>query len=358
MPRPKKTPNTADMLEVARLYYVKDIAKQKIARRFGIDGRTVNRLLDEARKRRLVRIDILAMDESGLGAKLKAKHKHLHDVFLVESGPVKTALQYDEILRKLALVAADVFNDAWERHPSNKALHVGVSGGETLLAFANAVPELERKNVYVHSLAIVGHGRLQNSAVHILPLVNASTLWLRNGRIPAMLEYATIEPFPLMEPGPEARAKAETELDRIEKHKSIREVVQDMNHVDIAFAGLGVVKPPKDATAAMKSRLTIMGLLQSIVTADQLESEGAVADLAYNIMDATGRTKEKWRFFITAGHYSEHPGIRFFQDMVNTPGKKVVVIAGPHKVEAIKAGLAAKAFNVLISDSHSVSQIA
>ena len=47
MARPKKTPDTALMLDVARLYYEKELTKQKIAQRLRIDTREVTWLLGQ-----------------------------------------------------------------------------------------------------------------------------------------------------------------------------------------------------------------------------------------------------------------------------------------------------------------------
>jgi|GEM_PF-1230246 len=356
MPRPKKTPDTAAMLEAARLYYEKELPKQKIAQRLGIDAREVTWLLNEARRLRLVRIDILAMAEGELEQKLRGKFPHLEKTLIVSGPPITTADQYSRMLRKWALVAADYFNELVDHHARSKPLHVGISGGETLLEFVNAVPERVRPNVYIHTTALVGHGRLHKAANHILPIVNASVLWSRCGRLPGNhVEYATVPPYDVAKPGAEARAAVEAELDKLAANRPIREVIEAMNGLDVAFAGIGMVNPK--ATPALRNRISMTGLLHSIVTPDQLEAEGAIADFSYNLIDGEGRSKEKWRFFLTAGHYTDHPGLAFFQRMVAT-GRKVVAIAGAHKIPAIKAALAAKAFNVWITDQHSAEALA
>ncbi len=355
MPRPKKTPDTAHMLDVARLYYEKEQPKQKIARRFGMDAREVTWLLNEARRLRLVRIDILALAEGDLEARIREKFPHLEKVVIVEGGEVKTIKDYEGLLRKWALLAADYFNELYERHGRNKPFHVGVTGGSTLFEFVSAVTHLERNNVQIHTTALVGRGRLYKSASHIDPIVNASILWSRCGGS-GICEYATVTPYEFAKPGPEARASVDAELERLARMKPIREVIEAMDNIDVAFAGVGMVNPK--ATPALRNRISSWALLQPIVSPQQLEEvEGAVADFSYNLIDAAGTSKEKWRFFLTAGHYSEHTGIGFYKHMVES-GKKVVAIAGAHKIPGIKAALAAKAFNVWFTDQHSAEAIA
>ena len=132
-----------------------------------------------------------------------------------------------------------------------------------------------------------------------------------------------------------------------------------MDGLDAAFVTIGNVTPPPEAPPALRNRLrvSIAELMQPLVTQEQLEAEGALADFSGILLDAAGKSKEKWRFFLTAGHYSDHPGIAFFQHMV-TEGRKVVAIAGAYKLPAVRAALAAKALNVLVTDEYSAKELA
>src|SRR5450631_4785306 len=86
MARPKKTADTGLMLEVTRLYYDKELPRLRIAKRLGLDSREVTFLLDEAKRLRLVRIDIMGMAESELERRFTLKYPHVHKAIII-AGP-------------------------------------------------------------------------------------------------------------------------------------------------------------------------------------------------------------------------------------------------------------------------------
>ena len=167
MPRPKKTPDTAAMLEAAHLYYEKELSKQKIADRLRVDPREVTWLLSEARRLRLVRIDIPGLPENELADRVAEKFQ-LEKVLIAvgqrdRDKPLapKTSDQYDAMLRNCGVLAADYFNQLADS-AGTKPFHAGVSGGETVLEFVNAVQERERKNVHIYTTALIGGGGYRN----------------------------------------------------------------------------------------------------------------------------------------------------------------------------------------------------
>ena len=221
--RPKEVPNTEQMLTVARLFYKNELTKQEIARRERIDSRKVTALLKEAREQGLVRINIFETTESHLISRVQKKYPHLLNVLIVSGPETKTARQYGEFLKRAALVGANYFDELVRQHDQKKRgqpLHVGISGGETLLEFVNAVPQRDRENVYIHVTALVGTGRLHKSTSLVHPIVTASILWSRAGSLPGHCEYATVSPFVTEGPGPAALAAVEEELKKVEGNKT------------------------------------------------------------------------------------------------------------------------------------------
>jgi DNA-binding transcriptional regulator LsrR (DeoR family) len=232
-----------------------------------------------------------------------------------------------------------------------RPLHVGISGGETLLSFANAVTECQREHVHIYTSALVGRGRLRDEASHVDPLVNATVLWAKCGRLPGHCHYATVPPYDAL-----TRGQIGGELRELLKRQPIREVIADMNRINVAFAGLGLVKPTNPGLA---NQLTMTGLLEEIVPREALDREGATGDLAYCLFDETGNrsTKYNWEFFLTAGACGDDPegrGLGFYKQMVKDrkQKKKVIVIAGSLKQPAIGPALKAKLFNVWITDAN------
>jgi DNA-binding transcriptional regulator LsrR (DeoR family) len=359
MPRPKETLDENLMLQAARLFYQDGLTKEKIRQRLNLhDRRRVTSLLNEAKEKRRVRIyiDDIKID-SGLEQKLRTKFNHLEKVIILPGKPVTTADQYTALLKRWGGIAADYFDHFLDEHP-DKIVHVGISGGETLLEFVNAVPSRPRAKVHVYATACVGRGRSDITSSHIDPVVNATLLWAKSGLLPGNCHYATVPPYnDLKERGTRARSSITDELNELAAREAIRVVIEAMEKLDIAFGGIGVVNPTSGDAVHM-SRVTMAGLLKpiSVNIEKELAREKAAADFAYCLVDGDGKPNPEWNFFILAGHYSKHPGIDFYRHMVDS-GKKVVTMAGPYKIAAIVACLKARAFNVWITDEDSAQQV-
>jgi DNA-binding transcriptional regulator LsrR (DeoR family) len=364
MPRQRKVATTAEMLEAARLFYRQKLQKREIARRLSTDIRAVTWLLKQAEDQGLVKVYIHETTETDLQHRVLQKFPHLKEALIVSvpstaeaSQPtIQTATKSHqdgsnprpdaEILRRLAVLAAEYF-DRLVDNQARRTLRVGVTGGESLLEFANAVPDRKREGVHFYPTALVGRGRSPSSAFHVDAVANATILWARSGRFQDHCHYATVSPYDSKKRGMPARAFIQAELKRIADSTSIKAVVKEMDKIDIAFAGVGIVNPT--------GRMTMTGLLNPIVTAQELRDEGAVADFCYNLIDDQGLGQDRWQFFLTAGHYSQYRGLAFFHHMVET-GKRVVAIAGPRKLPAVMAALKAKVFNVWITDSATANE--
>jgi DNA-binding transcriptional regulator LsrR (DeoR family) len=99
------------------------------------------------------------------------------------------------------------------------------------------------------------------------------------------------------------------------------------------------------------------GLLKALgVDLDILVSQKAVGDISYNLFDDKGQGRPEWQFFITAGHGSKHTGVDFYRHLVEQ-GRKVIVMAGIRKEAALRVGLNARLFNVLITDVHTTQRL-
>jgi deoxyribonucleoside regulator len=345
------------MLQAVRLFYDEDngLSRQEIAKRLNKDAREISWLLEKAREDGIVRIDILIPAEAELKRKFQERYPHVLDVVILETRPVKTPDQYNDLLRKFAAAAADYYTGLLDGYLEARPVHVGLSGGETISEIAAALSPRTRKNLYFHALSMIGYARFSKGVHHVLPSINAHFFWLKAGRVgptkgQSHIEFATVAPYDSTKPGPEARAQVEAELDRLAAKKNIREVIEAMDSLDIVFPGLGLVNPPEDKPAFC-NRLGMTGILQNVVTPEQLVAEGAVGEMCGMMFDAQGRSKDKWRFFLSAGHYSEHPGLEFFRHMAAQPDKRVIVIAGTFKENALRAALRGKLFNALITDS-------
>ncbi len=357
MSRPKKKdPTTAEMLRASRLFYKDNWNRKQIAAEMNTDIRGVTKILKQAQQQGVVRIQIHETVESGLEQSLRAKFPHLQRALIATGGQITTPDKHAELHQRWALMAADYFDELYESHPDDRPLHVGVTGGEHVLEFVNAVPERDRRNLFIHVTALVGRGPLSESASHVDPVVNANILWSHSGRLSGHCEYATVSPYVTKGPGPAARRAVREEIEKVEANQTVIGVVKDMDRIDVVFVGIGSVNPGR-VHPVTRNRVTMTGLLENIVTPQQLAREGAIGDLSYCPFDRHGKSQKKWQFFLTAGHFSKHPGVKFYKRMVAT-GKKVVAFGGPYKLDAIKVALKAKMFNVWITDEHTARQIA
>src|SRR5580700_7066223 len=105
--RPKDTPSTAQMLEVARLFYKDGWTKLKIAKNQHIDNRKVTWLLDQAKDLGVVTISFHETRQSELEDQVRERFRHLRKVMVVPGPEIKTPEQYEAFLPRSASVAAD-----------------------------------------------------------------------------------------------------------------------------------------------------------------------------------------------------------------------------------------------------------
>lgn len=338
------------MLKVAKWYYDKDWLKTKIQKQLEAESgqeveiRAVTRILEQARSRGIVQISFSdPKPESTLERELRERFK-LHKVITVPTLPDEP---YGDLVKRWAQRAAAYFDElAAEGDP----LHVGISGGGTQLAFANAVRERPRKNVHIYTTAFIGRGRFNESTSHIDPLVNATILAMKCGNQPGQCHYATVPPYNRQD-----RREIDAELDRLVEARPISDILHEMRlHMNLAFVGIGHILSPANYSGS-RDHMTMTGLLNTIVDPRALADDGAFGDISCCIFDRAGQSKDRWRYFLTAGDGDLDPtkrGIGFFRSIIRDPKRmgKVVVMAGAYKRNLLPVVLQAGLCNVLITD--------
>jgi DNA-binding transcriptional regulator LsrR (DeoR family) len=168
------------------------------------------------------------------------------------------------------------------------------------------------------------------------------------------------------------RNEISDQLAELWRTDTIKNVIIGMRQLDIVFAGLGVVDPSSASIAfspKQLDRFTMTGILKPLgIEPRELAAEGAVGDICCCLFNADGDeqpkdshgkilSKERWRFFLTAGH--EEPklrGVERYRNLVHE-GKTVVVIAGVNKEPAIRAALKGKLFNYWITDDETATNV-
>ncbi|MGC2662038.1 MAG: sugar-binding domain-containing protein [Bryobacteraceae bacterium] len=347
MARPPKKITPADIYTAAYLFYEKKKNRTFIAGKMGIDPRRVTQLLKHAVDNDVVRVQVYQTAEVAVEQGVRERFPKLDRVLVVPGSQIETEKQCDDLFRRMGRLAADYFERLYEEHPRGRPLHVGLTGGARLLEFSSAVSVRDRKEVRVHVTALVGRGQLGETESHVEPNVAASILWTHCGSFAGQCEYETVEPY--RDTGSIGKT-----LKRLEGIPSIKAIVQDMDDLDVVFAGFGFLNNP-DATDAWENRITMGSLLKSHVEPKQLSR--AVGDFCYCPFDADGNGDARWRLFLTAGHYSECGGIDFDKRMVARK-RPVVGFGGPRLLPVIKAALKGEIINVLIIDEHSARELA
>lgn len=358
MPRAK---SATDVLEAARLYYKEEQTKDYISKKMKIDARTVTALLKRAREEGIVDIrireDVLNLS---LEQQLKARFRHLERVLtLPRLGPIGTPEQHGELIRRLGVLSAQYFEDFMAKH--HGPVHLAVSGGVSVFEIVNAIERKPRPNLFIHVTAIVGYGMLDKDASHLIPAANASLLWEKSGRnTGSHLSYATAAPLGPLPP----------DLDELAKNNSVRDVLNDMEKINFVLAGLGTVVRDKHApplrrdVKTLRNQLSMTELLRPLISLRELKRLKAIGDFSYNLYGADGEelmnpksaTSEPLRFFLTPGYGKADQGLAFYRQLVKKK-KPVLAIAGPFKLEAIRAALKGKLMNIWVTDEQTAQEV-
>ncbi len=369
MPMPRLTYSDSQLIEVATLFYRDRLLRKAIAMRMNTDIRGVTHMLDLAHERRLVQIQISETVDTSLADRLQKAHPHLQRVLIVGGIAITKDSQeelYLERIQRFASVAATHFDEIVEGHAGPKPLQVGVTGGESCLELANAL-SVRPRNVEIHATSVIPHGDVALTGSHVDPSTNATIMWSRSGRLSERCHYVTATPYTPRKSGPVARKRMQDEIAALSRNEHVKKAIGRLADLDVAVVGVGILEPPV-LRRTLKDRLTMTSLLEHVVDGSVLCDEGAIGDVSYCLLDRNGEERpvdssgkplprERWRMFITAGHYeTKLRGAQFYSHMVDS-GKPVIAIAGPFKAPAIRAALKARVFSVLVTDEHTIRQL-
>jgi DNA-binding transcriptional regulator LsrR (DeoR family) len=381
MPRPKKEYKHDDLKQVAQLHHengkgwteIAEILRKQDPEKFAkLTDDEVHRMDTRAKDEQVITFHYSESETEfqKLEQAIVKLLPFLKRVVIVEDDP---ASDYELLLQKFAKRGSDYFDNAWQQTSKKRPLRVGMCGGITLAAFANRVVAKDRPNVEIHALALVGQGCEPRSAedtrqfAHVNPIVTATTLWMKCGSKLENLKYVTVQPI--------NREKDATfllnDLKRLKADPGIQHCIRDMEKMDIFFAAIGNVEP-QDGEDEFAAQVSSTHLLHPVVQRESLIKAGIVGEMGYNFFDSRGQvpTKGRWDYILTPGSLANPPrGVDFYGDIVD-PGlhfrhdfwkskvvppapriaKRVVVMAGRGKEDALKAALRGALFNVWITD--------
>jgi deoxyribonucleoside regulator len=318
------------LYKVAQLYYEGGIKKYEIGKLVNQSPSQVGNLLAEARKKGIVKIEIGLPRLQLLQNKLKSTFGLL-DVIVVP---------YDAdcpgLLKQLGQAAAEYFEDS-----VLDGAKVALGGGYLMYEMISALSERKR-DVQLFPAAIIGRG---SDVTHIDPMILVTLLWAKSGHLQRRAHYVTVTPLERIGD----RRQVQKHYSQLRRNKKVHDLFEAMKTVDWVFASIGGLNADDDYVSA--TQYATKNLMDEMkLDDDDLKKEGVVGDIVYSFFNGSGDTKPSLDIGITLG-------VRHLKAMVQDSKKRVVVVAGSYKLEALKAVLRGQICNVLITDANAADRL-
>ena len=294
-------------VQVSKLYYLDGVTQAEIGKKLNLSRPTISRLLQFAREKNIVKISIndpLSNIED-LQHQLKEKYQ-LKDVIISTPESNETA----EILSSLGKATARYLD---KKVKDNDV--IGVSWGRTLVSVARQLIPNDRKNVQVIYLkGTVANSTHNNYVVEVTKCFNK-----------CYHTQAQILPLPLIFENKQIK-------EMVIKDKFINEILDTGKRTSVAL--FTVETTEQDAT------LFELGYFndQQIKTLQ----EKAAGDLVTRFIDERGK--------IVDDQVNDRT-VAIALDDLKHARESVLIAGGMNKLKAIKAALAGKYANVLVTDS-------
>jgi len=298
------------LVRAARLYYEDGLSQGEVARRMGLSGATVSRVLAAARERGIVEVRI--HDPRSPVRRVADLERQLVERFGLTDARVGTPNGGPaQALHMVGRLAADLFGER-----IGQMNRVGLSWGSTLEAFVAEVPE-------------------RVAAVQVLPLAGGNpgldTAGAGGTLVQALARRCGVEPSRFLAPAivesPQTKAAITSE-------SAIRKALEQAAQVDHAFVGIGTFGVRSSATIVEDMRLS--------------EAESATFLAQKPAGDLTGR------FFDDAGQELGSPTsdrvIAVTLDDLRRVPCVIGLAAGVEKARGVQAALHTGVLDVVVLD--------
>ena len=293
-------------INVAKLYYRSDYSQQKIAQELGVSRPSISRLLQYAKDKGYVNIQIVdpVEDMSHMEQRLKDK-LHLKDVKIASS----TINDEEEIKKYIGITAARYLDSIIKDGDI-----IGVGWGTTLYNMSQAlVPKAIKGSQVVQLEGGISHSEWNNYAREILESFAAN--------FDTVAQYL---PLPVI-----FDTKETKEL--VDRDRYIKRVLELGRHANIAIFSVGTVRPN-----ALFFRLGYTGIEEQ-----EKIQKSSVGDICSRFFDVEGRICNRDLDDRTVGITLSELRDKEFSIMIS---------GGEAKINAIKAALKGRYANVLITD--------
>ncbi|MCT8975644.1 sugar-binding transcriptional regulator [Clostridium sp. CX1] len=300
-------------VEVARLYYQSDYSQQQIATQLGISRPTISRLLQYAKEKGYVRIDIMDpfADLDKLAHQLKEKY-NLRDVRVVFS-PTDDHISIREYISK---EAAEYLQDTIKNGDI-----LGVSWGTTMYEVAKRLVPQNVKGVEVVQLnGGISHSEentyASETTVFFAEAFQAVPRYLP---LPVIFDSATVKQL-------------------VEEDRHIKNTMEMGVQANVAIFTVGAIHDE-----ALLFRLSYLSEKEK-----ELLKQKSVGDICARFFDEKGQ-------ICCEQINSRTIGISL--DSLKQKEKSILVAGGKYKVRAIKGALEGKNANILITDQYTAKKL-
>ena len=294
---------------ISRLYYLEGATQAQIAKQLNLSRPTISRALQYARDNNIVNIQVNdpLSNVDDLRAQLQRKYQ-LDDVVIADVGPTGN---YQEDLDLLGQAAAAYLPQIIQDNDT-----IGISWGRTLAAVARHLQPSDRKNVQVVYLkGTVANSTHNNFVVEVTKHFNA-----------CYHTQADILPLPVIFDNQDIKKM-------VVKDRFIHSILTAAQQAQVALFTVGTTAP--DAT------LFELGYLNKKEIA-KLQKE-SVGDIVSQFVDADGQIVDP---ALTART------VALPIDQLKEKRQAVLVAGGMAKLPAIRAALAGRYANVLVTDTN------
>ena len=316
------------MVHCAQLYYNRDheFSQAEVADALGINPTKVSRILRQAQNEGIVEVSIHPPRIQQLELKLMDAYS-LKEAVVVPSGDIHA---HDAVGK----AAAEYFTRATQDNIS-----IGLAPGYSIQKMIDYLEILPFSGHKLYPLATESTSVLR----HFYPTQLASLMLTKYKDDSKVSAYTYRIPS---KPADDDKLDHYRDfLDFILDDSSFKNLMNEAAQADIMLMGIGSLKKPDPALNAF---------LKSIgISAKELLNEGAVGMINYQFFDAEGRVLTSND--IPAITRSEASLISIplseFSKAARTFGRSIIGLAGAsYKIEAIKAALKGRFFNILITD--------
>jgi deoxyribonucleoside regulator len=300
------------LVEIARLYYEKDLTQAEIAKAVGVSRPVVSRLLSEARQRGIVRIEVrspLDEDHELLGELIRTFG--IRGGLIVPTGTSDEAVDRSLMLSQAALYVQRIM-------PGVRRL--GIGWGETVRDVIALMEDQDEQ---------AGAGR---SVCPVIGSAPSAMQWFQTNELTRILaEKLHAEPYYLHSP---AFPVSEGDRALFTGTVEYRQVCDLWKALDLVLLGIGTYPTVPDyATAARFG--------------DRLKQQKAVGVLATYYFDVTGTVID-----------SPHDyAVRIPLEDLRNAGQVVVVTSGTKKALAVHGGLMTGLISHLVTDEGTAREL-